>query len=175
MSLVHGVDSSQILRPLLVDGAGKPLVTATLAAGSALIGDVQARELGYINGAWHTMPMPDGYSDTWEETVTVVATAATQSVNGTACPAGEKWDVQIVNVFDATTAPGSIRVWLQGGATAPNFAVNLSPGMSLINGLVWSGRVTVPPGTALYAQLTGVTIGDSIGLRYHAVRTYLNL
>lgn len=59
MSLVHGIDSTSKIIPLLLDANGQIIVSSATLAANSEIGIK-----GYIGGAWQKQPLLLGYSDT---------------------------------------------------------------------------------------------------------------
>lgn len=165
MSLVHGVDASLILRPLLVDATGRSLVTATLTAGTELVGDVQARELGYFNGAWQKQALGLGYYGVVRVAVDSGALPAGNSAYDSGqVPANTVWTVENLAVrYTGTIAGVTLSVGVLVGVSLYVIDQWTITASGLFYGYPCS--LELAPGEQLRLTVTGATAGDVASLR----------
>ncbi len=172
MPLMQGrVLASGVMVPVNVDLDGDLQVDilAALPAGTNLIGDVQARNKGWVSGAWQKDPLRVGYSGIQAEQVSNLSAAAgTNTLLSSVVPAGEIWNVQEITALDINTNPTAIYLGLQIGGVDYYLLYLATPGAAIpVN---WSGSIIVAPGSYVKAAITGCTLNDDIYLRYSAVR-----
>src|SRR5512139_2034280 len=106
MPLVFGRTASGLMVPVLVSATGE-LVVDSLPAGSALIGDVQARNLGWVSATWQKDPMRFGYSgQVVEAVVDNNLDAGDNTVLSTSVPAGEVHVITNIGITYAGTVAG---------------------------------------------------------------------
>jgi hypothetical protein len=107
------------------DGNLQVDILASLPAGSALLGDVQARNLGYIGAAWQKDPLRLGYSgQVLTQVVNTALSAGTNNLDTGAVPASRIWIVTGISftlVGTVGAAAGYVSI-LQGATTYTVFS-----------------------------------------------------
>lgn len=131
--------------------------------------EIEMGNRGWISGAWQKDPLRLGYSGKEEEELTIgSASTGTNTMTGTAVPAGEIWILEAVAAVDLTNAPARIMIGAIMGGLATRFHRDENPVAGVDSG--WTGQVLLEPGDQVSVQFHGVTSGDSLRARYSARR-----
>jgi hypothetical protein len=197
MSLVHGVTAGQALVPLLVDASGRALIAtdgtglvqlsagtahvgqvsldAALPAGGNLIGDVQARGLGYISGAWQKQPIPFGLSGAVRRTLNSADLAAgTNNLDDSAVPAGEYWIITgLAMRYTGTVTNVELRFQVNSGGT--QYVLAEVDGLTSSHYKNYQGAWPVLAGENLRLAVLGATLHDTANLYATGYRVDIDL
>ena len=130
-----GVDSTKVLRPLLVDATGKVLISS-----------------GGANPVFHY----DGMYHVHNENLASPAGAYTLAC--AAVPAGQVAVVTIVAARDRTSAIASCTLVCVNGALVQ--ALLTVGALAANTQFVWNGVIYLPEGWAIQAAFTGVVLND---------------
>lgn len=196
MGQVQGMDSSSIIRTLLVDASGRAIVVGSGAGGAVevvqdtpadlapgiygwdgsvwrkLSVDTSGRPLviqyGLVSGQAHRQPMILGYSgDKTQEISELLSPGGTRVLTSDAVPAGEIWDVQVMFGLDVNSATTATSLRIHANGIVAAM-VREAPTVANIPTL-WNGHVVLSEGDTLDAQFLGVVVNDNLYFRYHAV------
>ena len=95
------------------DGNLQVDILAALPSGTNLIGDVQARNLGYIGGAWRKDPLRFGYSgQVVNQVVTTTLAAGVNDLDTGAVPADTIWVITQLSAAYVGTI-GTVNLFVQ--------------------------------------------------------------
>ncbi len=121
MPLMHGrVLASGVMVPVNVDLDGDLQVDilAALPAGTNLIGDVQARNKGWVSSAWQKDPLRFGFSGiARDRLINTNLSAGTNVLNMSLVPSGEFWVItNLCTEYIGTFATVHMRYYMYDGA-----------------------------------------------------------
>lgn len=174
--IVQGVDSDTISRPLLVDAAGRAIVSLThlTTTGGELLVDLSGRLMvgshGWIGGAWQKQPIHKGHSSILAQVKSNLSAAAgANTLSADAVPAGEIWTVEGINAYDANNAITGVAINIATGSVEVSILNVGALGASVA--AIWYGAITLAPGDVIKAYFSGCTVNDDIFLRYRGYIT----
>lgn len=131
--------------------------------------NIQARSHGYVSSAWQKDAPRLGYSGTQTEQVTSTAVGTgTHTLSSTTVPAGEIWEVQAIHASDDTSTPTRIQITARVTSINVTLSVDTTPSAAIPS--FWTGKVILKEGDSVRVFIVGPTNGDSLVLRYHAMR-----
>lgn len=164
MPIIFGrVLASGIMVPVNVDTDGDLQidVKGALPAGTALIGDVGARNLGWVSAAWQKDPLRFGYSAhiyrAWSN-LNLPAGNSTQA--DTAVPAGEIWVITNIAMRYEGTAPTFMTMQINDGVTTYHLFRQLAPTTLAVYDR--QGWWVLAPGHNLEIRVIGATLNDDL-------------
>jgi len=144
MAVIHGVDASDVVRPILVDASGQTLV----AASSSLKVYNQNSELFFA------------FESRYAQGLTAVATAGTNVINATAVAAGKLLMLQSAYVSNLTSAMTFARISVTAGANSTLVGSVTAP--VAVSALVAFGQMILAAGDVVQGQFFGCTAGDAL-------------
>jgi hypothetical protein len=148
--------------PVSCDASGN----LNVIAGAGSFAD--ALNKGYIGSAWQNDPLRMGYSSDVTEAVSELnAVGGTNVLYGTACPAGEIWNVQAISARNNTRAGTYWEIRAQVNSIWIFLAIDSAPAAGV--SVMWSGNITLSQGDRLALVAVGCVAGDDLYLEYHGV------
>ncbi len=158
MGQVQGIDSSSIIRPLLVDASGRCIV----------------QSIGYVNGAWQKQPMGLGYSaSVSKQIIQAVVGAGFEHIDGDAVPVGEIWIIEAVGGLYIGTVPTWFILSMWNGSVYFNLKEEMPPVST--RWITVQSPLTLKAGDSMRAIWTGGTAADSAYLQYWGRKVFINL
>ncbi len=173
MPLMQGrVLASGIMVPVNVDADGDLQVDilAALPAGTNLLGDVQARNKGWVSAAWQKDPLRIGYSGVIRGFFSNTALAAgTNNIDGTAVPAGEIWRLDNISVSYIGTVT-NVRLYAILLSSAVEYLLYEQQPPVSIQEYDRQGNWILEPGEKIRLKVVGATLNDDAFLQYVGMR-----
>ena len=112
---------------------------------------------------WRKQPLLIGYSEKYDERKSNTSAAAgTNSLVGTAVPAGEVWVVQGLGAVNINTACSKIHIRVDNGSTYCILVEDASPVAG--NSVLWSGSILLAEGDKVTATFYTCVLNDDIYL-----------
>lgn len=136
--LIHAVDSSAALKPVLVDASGRPLASLYKDAFGNVI-------FSY-------------YAAVCEQQEILSASAGDNWLNFSTVPSGEVWVITIVAGVDITNPPTKIDAFIHDGTYHYALGSQVSPGVG--NHAIFYCMAPVPAGSYVRVRVRGCTAGD---------------
>ena len=150
MGLIHGVDSTDKVLPLLVDASGRALTLSH----------------GWDGAAWRKDPVRLGYSGVVRYFVNNTALAAgTNVIVTTTVPVGQVNVITAIAMQYAGTVPTDMTARLKSGGVG--FPINNIPTPVSTQYYTISGTWVVAEGEWLECEVRGATLNDDLFFRVH--------
>lgn len=168
MGLIHGKTTGDDLVAVTVDADGHlqldtlTLPVVILGAGSAEIGSVQARNYGWVSGAFQKDPLRIGYSGNVRQVwANANLSAGTNNVDSNAVPSGDLWHILSLAFQYLGTSPTQVNFQQRDPAVA---SYNLKSVASPVSGLWYplGTPILLAPTELLRIQVLGATAGDDL-------------
>jgi len=124
---------------------------------------------GWDGSVWRKAALPWGYTGVVNQQVIDLNAAAGQNIlSGSAVPAGEVWVIEVISVFNNTTACAKVVVDIvsDGQETELLYETTIVVGQRYI----FDGRVTLNVGDYINVYFIDCVAGDDLYMRLHGNR-----
>lgn len=168
MALIHGIDNTSKVIPLLVDASGNIIVSASqlTTTGGKVKLDSSGRVL--VDGESPSLLRPEPKSGQYANTN---ITGGTYFLSAVTVPASQYWRMTGMAVFIGGTVAGVTFYWqVYDGVSNLVFYTQAPPPNSL-----WVStfcNILLAPSWQIGLNVVGVTAGDDIYINYFAERVY---
>jgi hypothetical protein len=98
----------------------------------------------------------------------LLSPAGAVNVSSVAVPTNQAYSVHLINAFDPTNAITALELGILSGGIFYQLAV-YGILAAAVRG-IWYGRLELGPTEQLQARFTGVTLNDTLYLRYHGYK-----
>lgn len=128
---------------------------------------------GWDGDNWRRVPLVWGYSGfSTGEVFNASGAAGANVLQSSAVPAGEIWEVQAIAARDETSAITSVIFSVVTSSLTIVLSTQGAFGANVWAS--WTGKIMIPAGSTVVAQLGGVTLNDDIRMRFHATKMIIN-